>query len=78
MSATMDQPTAVQVLRQLEPLAGEWTSEATRPDPEPWPGGGRVTFEWLASGAHLVERGTAELSEASGNVSITATDGRQP
>ncbi len=78
MSATMDQPTAVQVLRQFEPLAGEWTSEATRPDLEPWPGGGRVTVEWLASGVHLVEPGTAELPEASGNVSITATDGRQP
>ncbi|CAN5210248.1 hypothetical protein BH18ACT4_BH18ACT4_04820 [soil metagenome] len=32
--------------------------------------GGRVTFEWHASGAHLVERGTAELAEAPGNVSI--------
>ena len=77
MSATMDQPTAVQVLRQFEPLA-EWTSEATWPDLEPWPGGGRVTLEWLSSRAHLVEPGPAELPEASGNVSVTATDGRQP
>ena len=71
----MDQPTAEQALSRLEPLVGEWTLEATWPDGEPWPGGGRVTFEWHASGAHLVERGTAELSEAPGNVSIIGCDG---
>jgi hypothetical protein len=48
----MDQPTAEEALRQLEPLVGEWTIEARWPDGEPWPGGGRVTFEWHASGAH--------------------------
>ena len=71
----MDQPTAEQALRQLEPLVGEWTFEARWPDGAPWPGGGRVTFEWHASGAHLVERGTAELPEAPDNVSIIGCDG---
>jgi hypothetical protein len=71
----MDQPTAEQVLRQLEPLVGEWTVEATWPNGEKWPGGGSVTFEWHASGAHLVERGTAELPEAPDNVSIIGCDG---
>ena len=70
----MDQPTAEQALRQLEPLVGEWTLEAKWPDGEPWPGGGTVTFEWHASGAHLVERGTAELPEAPDNVSIIGCD----
>ena len=70
----MDQPTAEQALRQLEPLVGEWTLEAKWPDGEPWPGGGRVTFEWHASGAHLLERGTAELPEAPDNVSIIGCD----
>ena len=66
----MDQPTAEQALRQLTPLVGEWALEAKWPDGEPWPGGGRVTFEWHASGAHLLERGTAELPDAPDNVSI--------
>ena len=70
----MDQPTAEQALRQLEPLVGEWTFQATWPDGEPWPGGGRVAFEWHASGAHLVERGTAELPEAPDNLSIIGCD----
>jgi hypothetical protein len=37
-------------------------------------GGGRVTFEWYASGAHLLERGTAELPEAPDSVSIIGCD----
>jgi len=41
----MDQPTAEQALRQLEPPFGEWTLEARWPDGQPWPGGGKVTFE---------------------------------
>jgi hypothetical protein len=70
----MDQPTAERALRQLEPLVGEWTLEATWPDGKVWPGGGRVVFEWHSSGAHLVARGTAELPEAPDNVSIIGCD----
>ena len=69
-----DQPTAEDALRRLEPLVGEWTFEATWPDGTTWPGGGRVTFEWHASGAHLVEHGTAELPEAPENLSIIGCD----
>ena len=71
----MDQPTAEQALRRLEPLVGEWTVQATWPNGEEWPGGGRVTFAWHDSGAHLVERGTAELAEAPENLSIIGCDG---
>lgn len=71
----MDQPTAEQALRQLDPLIGEWVFEATWPDGRQWPGGGRVTFEWHESGAHLVQRGTAALPEAPDNVSIIGCDG---
>src|SRR4026208_2287794 len=74
-SRSMDQPTAEQALRELEPLVGEWTLEARWPSGEQWPGGGRVTFEWHDSGAHLVERGTVELPEAPDNVSIIGCDG---
>ncbi len=37
-------------------------------------GGGRVTFEWHASRAHLLQHGTAELPEAPDNVSIIGCD----
>jgi hypothetical protein len=73
-SGRMDQPTAEHALRQLEPLIGAWSLEATWPDGTQWPGGGRVTFEWHESGAHVVERGTAELPEAPDNVSIIGCD----
>ena len=70
----MDQPTAEDALRALEPLVGEWTVEARWPSGELWPGGGTTTFEWHPSGAHLVERGTVELPEAPDNVSIIGCD----
>ena len=71
----MKQPTAEQALRQLNPLVGEWTFNATAADGTPWPGGGRITFEWHESGAHLVQRGTADHPEAPDNVSIIGCDG---
>jgi hypothetical protein len=71
----MDQPTAEEALARLEPLVGAWTMEAIWPSGERWPGGGSVTFEWHPSGAHLVQRGTAELPEAPDNVSIIGCDG---
>jgi Bacterial regulatory proteins, luxR family len=43
-----------EALRQLEPLVGAWTLEATWPDGKSWPGGGTVTFEWHTSGRHLL------------------------
>jgi hypothetical protein len=70
----VDQPTARQALRQLEPLVGEWTLEAKSAAGEPWSGGGRVTFEWHASGAHLIQRGTVEHPDAPDNLSIIGCD----
>ena len=70
----MDQPTAEQALRRLEPLIGEWTLEAIGSDGVPWPGGGRLTFEWHPSGAHLVQRGTADHPDAPDYVSIIGCD----
>ncbi len=70
----MDQPTAEHALRLLEPFVGEWTLEARWPDGQPWPGGGRVTFEWQASRAHMVQRATVELPEAPDNISIIGCD----
>ena len=70
----MKQPTAEQALHKLSPLVGEWTFKATGADGTPWPGGGRVTFEWHESGAHLVQRGTADHPDAPDNVSIIGCD----
>jgi hypothetical protein len=70
----MDQPTAEEALRNMEPLVGEWTLEATPPDGKPWPGGGRSTFEWHASGAHLIQRSTIALPEAPDSISIIGCD----
>jgi hypothetical protein len=71
----MDQPTAEEALRRLEPLVGEWALEATGADGKAWPGGGRVTCEWHASGAHLVQRATVDFPEAPDSVSIIGCDG---
>ena len=61
-------------LRKLDPLVGEWTIEASRPGGEPWPGGGRSTFEWHPSGAHLVQRTAVALPEAPDSLSIIGCD----
>ncbi len=70
----MDQPTAEEALKKLESLVDEWTLEATSGDGEPWPGGGRSTFGWHNSGAHLIERSTVELPEAPDGISIIGCD----
>jgi hypothetical protein len=73
-AAVTDQPTAEDALRRLDPLVGEWSLEARWPSGEAWPGGGSATFEWHPSGAHLVERVTADLPEAPDNLSIIGCD----
>ena len=71
----MDQPTAGDLLTQLERLVGTWSVESRWPgDDEPWPGGGRTTFEWHDSRQHLVQRSTVELPEAPDSVSIIGCD----
>jgi hypothetical protein len=67
-----DRSIADDALRELEPLVGEWTVEATWPGGETWPGS--VTFEWLATGAHLVQRGSLEHPQAPDNVSVIGCD----
>jgi hypothetical protein len=70
----VDQPTAEEALGKLERLVGEWTIEARWPDGQPWPGDGRVIFEWHDSRAHLIERTTIELPEAPDSVAIIGCD----
>jgi hypothetical protein len=70
----MDQPTAQDALRKLEPLVGEWDVVGSPPGGDPWPGGGRSTFEWHPSGAHLVQRTVVELPEAPDSICIIGCD----
>lgn len=71
---TMDQPTAADALKELEPLVGEWILEATPPGGKPWPGEARATIDWHDSGAHLVERSTVELPDAPNGIKIMGCD----
>jgi hypothetical protein len=70
----VEQPTAGQALRALEPLVGEWTVEAKGPDGLPWPGQGRASFQWHPSGAHLVQRITIDVPGAPDSTSIIGCD----
>jgi hypothetical protein len=70
----MDQPTAEDALRKLDPLVGKWDLKGSSPGGEPWPGGGRSTFEWHPSGAHLVQRTIVELPEAPDSICIIGCD----
>ncbi len=70
----MDQPTAEDALKRLEPLVGEWRLLAAGPGGEPWPGEARTSFEWHESGAHLVERSSIDVPEAPDAVSIIGCD----
>ncbi len=70
----MRQPSATDALRRLDPLVGEWMLEASPPGGEPWPGGGRSTFEWHPSGAHLRQRTVVELPEGTNSLSIIGCD----
>jgi len=72
--SAMDQPTAEEALKRLEPLIGEWILEAKPPDGPPWPGEARTTIEWHDSGAHLVQRSTADIPEAPDAISIMGCD----
>jgi hypothetical protein len=70
----MDQPTAENALKELEPLVGEWAMTATPPGGPPWPGGGRTVFEWHESRAFLISRSTVDAPEAPNGWEIIGCD----
>jgi hypothetical protein len=70
----VEQPTAGEALRALEPLVGEWTVEAKGPDGQAWPGQGRASFQWHPSGAHLVQRTIIDVPDAPDSTSIIGCD----
>jgi hypothetical protein len=60
---------------RLQALVGEWTIEAIPPGGPPWPGGGRVVFEWLEDTPLLVERSHVDVPEAPDGVAVIGCDG---
>lgn len=68
----MDQPTADEVLRRLEPFVGEWTMRAHAAT---WEGRGTARFEWHPDRAHLVQRGTVDHPDAPNTLAIIGCDG---
>jgi hypothetical protein len=70
----VDQTTAEEALKKLEPPLGEWALEAKSPDGEPWPGEGRASFQWHESGAHVIARSTIDLPGAPDAISIIGCD----
>jgi hypothetical protein len=70
----IDQPTAGDALARLAPLVGEWRLRAVGADGEPWPGEAQATIEWYASGAHLVQRTSADHPDAPKTLSIMGCD----
>src|SRR5215204_5997853 len=62
------------MLAALERFVGEWTMQAGPPGGPPWPGEGRVRFEWHAGGGFLVQRWTVDVPEAPNGTAIIGCD----
>ncbi|WP_063629988.1 hypothetical protein [Nocardia sp. BMG51109] len=62
--------------KQLEVLVGEWTMQAGPPEGPPWPGAGRVRFEWLGTAPLLVQRWQVDMPEAPDGTAVIGCDGK--
>jgi hypothetical protein len=71
----MGESTKTAARERLQALVGEWTMEAGPPGGPPWPGAGRVTFEWLAGAPLLIQRWQVDMPEAPGGVAVIGCDG---
>jgi hypothetical protein len=71
----MSQSVDTAARERLEALVGEWTLVAGPPGGPPWPGGGRVTFEWLEGAPVLVQRWHIDMPEAPDGVAMIGCDG---
>ena len=71
----MDESTYKAARERLEALVGEWTMEAGPPGGPPWPGAGRVTFEWFEGAFLLIQRWHVDMPEAPDGVAVIGYDG---
>lgn len=70
----MDQPTAQDALKKLEPLVGQWQLTAIGSNGLAWPGEARASFNWHASEAHLVQHTSTDAAGAPDSISIIGCD----
>lgn len=71
----MSESTNTVARERLAALVGGWTTEAGPPGGPPWPGGGRVTFEWLDGAPLLIQRSQIDVPEAPDSVAVIGCDG---
>ncbi len=71
----MNESTDRAARERLEALVGEWTMQATPPGGPPWPGEGRVTFDWLEGAPLLAQRWHVDLPEAPDGTAVIGCDG---
>jgi hypothetical protein len=69
----MNGPERDPALDRLDALVGEWSMEAGPPGGPPWPGEGRVSFEWLEGRIWLIERWHVDLPEAPDGIAIVGS-----
>lgn len=72
----MNVSTETAARERLEALVGEWTLTAGPPGGPPWPGAGRVTFEWLEGTPLLIERWRIDMPEAPNGTAVIGCDGK--
>ena len=72
----MNESTDTGARERLEAFVGEWTVVAGPPDGPPWPGGGRVTFEWFDGAPLLIQRSHVQLPEAPDTIAVIGCDGK--
>ena len=71
----MNESTDTAARGRLEALIGEWKMQASPPGGPPWPGEGRVTFDWLEGVPLLVQRWHVDLPEAPDGTAVIGCDG---
>jgi hypothetical protein len=71
----MSESTNTVARERLAALVGGWTMEAGPPGGPSWPGGGRVTFEWLDGAPLLIQRSQIDVPEAPDSVAVIGCDG---
>ena len=72
----MNESTDTAARERLEAFVGEWAIEAGPPEGPPWPGEGRVTFEWFDGAPLLIQRSHVDLPEAPDTVAVIGCDGK--
>jgi hypothetical protein len=70
MEDRMEQLSERSRMQALAPFIGSWRLGATPPGGPPWPGEGRVTFEWLEGASFLIQRWSVEMPEAPDGIAL--------